>query len=63
MNSEMRIMYGETNAISLLLIYDVMIPVLVVVIGVILVKYVCKSGINLTKSHKNGNIISTLLPK
>ena len=58
----MRIMYGETNAISLLLIYDVMIPVLVVVIGVILVKYVCKSGINLTKS-KNGNIINTLLPK
>ena len=63
MNSEMRIMYGETNAISLLLIYDVMIPVLVVVIGVILVKYVCKSGINLSKSQKGGNIISTLLPK
>ena len=59
----MRIMYGETNAISLLLIYDVMIPVLVVVIGVILVKFVCKSGMKLSKQEKPGNIISTLLPK
>ena len=59
----MRIMYGETNAISLLLIYDVMIPVLVVVIGVILVKYVCKSGLKMTKPDKHSNIVSTLLPK
>ena len=60
----MRLMYGENNAISLLLIYEIFIPIVIIVIGALLLKFICRTGWKLAKSEgQNGGVINTLLSK
>ena len=40
----MRFMTGDNNGTSMLLIYDMIIPIVVMVIGSILIRFVCKTG-------------------